>query len=162
MSGRVGQGGAARAPPTVPHSPPPVLPPQLQLLVELMWPHAIPTPNLGSMNVSLPTSSTLGLGLGLAVVTPCTGAPGRVRSTGRALESWLRGSTLSPGLSSRWGLRREAHVRRPRSPFPQQAAAVSGYRPLTLGPHLQHEQHLFPTAHAHRGAWRPRHLQDSL
>ena len=48
------------------------------------WPFAIPTPHSSSMNVSPQASRALGLGL--AVVTLCTGAPVRTRSTDRTLK----------------------------------------------------------------------------
>lgn len=117
------------------------------------WPFAIPIPHSNSMNVRPPASRALGLGL--AVVTLCTGAPVRTRSTDRMLELWLRGALCHRG----WELSQEPHTWCPCRSFSQQAAALSGHHPLAPGPHLQREQHLLPVANPRRGVWRPQQLQ---
>ena len=95
MSSWVGRGWGGPRPLHRPPLPKPILPPQVQLLVELLWPLFLffilvavrhSHPPLEQHECKTPSVPSSALGLGLAVVTLCTGAPVRTQSTDRMLE----------------------------------------------------------------------------
>lgn len=164
-AGKVQSGGLGVGRPTVPHRPPlpkPILPPQIQLLVELLWPlflffilvavrhshppleqHECKPPSVQSFGVRISSGHSMHRG------------PSKNPEHRPDARIMAERGTLSLGV----GTQQEPHVWCPCRSFSQQAAALSGHHPLAPGPHLQREQYLLPVANPWRRAWCPQQLQ---